>query len=545
MCSAMSGVRVQTTTLALLASLTLVTSVVSQPVQAELPRERVDTDTIRTVGRTIHVPPGADLQAAINSARLGDEITLQPGATYRGPIVLPKKDGTGWLVLRTSETDAALLAGGGIRVHPGRARLMPKLVASTGSVITLAPGAHNYRLIGLELAPNAGAFLYNLVAPSVEPRSEADQPHHLIVDRCYLHGDATRGTRRAIALNGRYIAVIHSYLSDFKEAGADSQALAGWNGSGPFKILDNYLEGGAENVMFGGADSAIAGLVPSDIEILGNTFSKNPRWYSGNTGYDGSRWTMKNLLELKNARRVLLEANVFENFHGFAIVITPRNQSGGAPWSTVEDVTIRHNWMRQVSSLLNVSGFDEYHQSQPTRRITVEHNVAENIYDKGEPNPKMILINQGPDDVTIRHNTVLTPPGLGSTYLAFANANTKKGNSFVFADNIFGVGTYGLFAENPGLGTGPATFLAGHFRAWTFAGNVLINPQGAPTHIYPSGQRWVSAVDDVGFRDPMKKDFALAAKSRYRGVATDRGDPGANVEVVRETFKRFMSIPGP
>src|SRR5262249_22119435 len=155
------------------------------------------------------------------------------------------------------------------RVSPTLAPLMPRLVTLKGAVISVGPGAHHYRFIGVEVSPSPGTFLYHLVGPAVDPRSDADQPHHLIFYRCYLHGDPARGTRRAIVLNGQHLAVIHSYLSDFKEVGADSQALAGWNGSGPFKILDNYLEGAAENIMFGGADPGITGLVPSDIEIRG------------------------------------------------------------------------------------------------------------------------------------------------------------------------------------------------------------------------------------------------------------------------------------
>ena len=46
-----------------------------------------------------------------------------------------------------------------------------------------------------------------------------------------------KGTRRGIALNSGATAVIDSHLADFKEVGADSQAIAGWNGPGPFKIV--------------------------------------------------------------------------------------------------------------------------------------------------------------------------------------------------------------------------------------------------------------------------------------------------------------------
>jgi hypothetical protein len=148
----------------------------------------------------------------------------------------------------------------------------------------------------------------------------------------------------------------------------------------------------------------------------------------------------------------------FEDYDGFALVITPRNQSGTAPWFTVTDLA-------------------------------------------APPNPKMILINQGPDDVTIRHNTILNPPGHGSSYLLFANATHKKGNAFAFTDNIVPLGTYGLRAENPSLGSSSLTLLDGHFCGWVLSRNILINPHGNPPSTYPAGQYWVSSLAAVGFQD--------------------------------------------
>jgi hypothetical protein len=527
--------------LLVVSSVVAVMAQMKPPALPEPPRQQVETTIAPSQGRTIHVPAGGDLQAAVNGAQPGDVLSLDPAATYQGTLLLPVKPGAGWITVRTSSSDADL---GSARVSPASASRMARLVSSSGSVISLAPGAHHYRFIGVEISPAPGTFLYNLVGPAQDARSEAEEPHHLIFDRCYLHGDPMRGSRRAIALNGRDLAIIHSYVSDFKEPTNDSQALAGWNGSGPIKIVDNYLEGATENVMFGGSDAGIPNLVPSDIEIRGNTFAKNRRWDARDPAYDASHWPMKNLLELKNARRVLIEGNVFENFHGFAFVVTPRNQSGGSPWSTVEDVTVRYNWIRRVSSLISISGFDEYHPSQPTRRVMVEHNVVESMYDTGESNPKAILINQGPDDVTIRHNTILTTPGLGSSFLYFANA-MKKGTAFAFADNIAHVGTYGLGAENPGAGSTTASLLSGHFNNWTLTGNVLINSEGAATNPYPAGQHWEPSLKAVGFRDPANHDYRLIPKSRYQGAAIDRTDPGANIDALFEVMSRFMSVPGP
>jgi hypothetical protein len=64
--------------------------------------------------------------------------------------------------------------------------------------------------------------------------------------------------------------------------------------------------------MCGGADPAIPNLVPTNIEISGNHVAKPPHWREGLPGFESGRWTVKNLLELKNARRVIVAGNLFE-----------------------------------------------------------------------------------------------------------------------------------------------------------------------------------------------------------------------------------------
>src|SRR5690606_10819717 len=105
----------------------------------------------------------------------------------------------------------------------------------------------------------------------------------------YIHGTPTIQLIRCIQLNSASTAIIDSWISDCHAKGFDSQAIVGWNGPGPFKIVNNYLEGAGENVMFGGATPAIAGLVPSDIEFRLNHVYKPVEWYHS------QRWTVKNL----------------------------------------------------------------------------------------------------------------------------------------------------------------------------------------------------------------------------------------------------------
>ena len=87
---------------------------------------------------------------------------------------------------------------------------------------------------------------------------------------------------------------------------------------------------------------------------------------------------MKNIFELKNARRVRVEYNLFENNWqaaqpGYAILFTPRNQDGGCPWCVVETVQFSHNIIRNVTAGVNILGYDtgQRERCRPTgSRIT-------------------------------------------------------------------------------------------------------------------------------------------------------------------------------
>src|SRR5258705_13203421 len=89
------------------------------PSAARLPSAIVDTAAVEPSGRAIVVPSGGDLQAALDAARPGDVVTLEAGAVYRGPFNLPRKSGSGWIVLRTAGD--ASPAAAGTRIDPGQA----------------------------------------------------------------------------------------------------------------------------------------------------------------------------------------------------------------------------------------------------------------------------------------------------------------------------------------------------------------------------------------------------------------------------------------
>ncbi|MBI2827732.1 MAG: hypothetical protein HYX77_00490 [Acidobacteria bacterium] len=500
----------------------------------------MDTTDVPPSGRAIHVPAGGDFQAALNAARPGDVITLEAGAMFTGPFTLPRKQGSGWISVRTSAPDSQLPPPGA-RVDPSFARVMPKLVAASGAVLKTAPRAHHYRFIGIEIHPTPGTFLYNLVELGVEVRPRVSRfpftlfglgasedptdqiPHHIIFDRCYLHGDPKKGARRGIALNSAYTAVIDSYLADFKEAGADSQAIAGWNGPGPFKIVNNYLEAAGENLMFGGADPSIPNLVPSDIEIRRNHFFKPLSWRVGDPAYAGTAWTVKNLFELKNARRVLVDGNLFEHNwvasqNGFAILFTVRNQDGTAPWSAVEDVTFTNNVVRHSARGMNIHGFDDSFPSQQTRRILTRNNLFEDIVAArwgGGCCAGLFQIGSATADVVVDHNTAIHADSV-------ITADGAPNTGFVYTNNLTPHNEYGIAGS--GTGTGRPT-LERYFPQAIVSRNVLV---GGLPRLYPPENFFPRSLEEVGFVDRAQGDYRLASSSPYRRAGTDGNDPGVD-----------------
>jgi biofilm PGA synthesis N-glycosyltransferase PgaC len=490
----------------------------------ELPRFKVEIPDLKTEGRTIHVAAGGDLQRAIDEAKGGDRIELEPRATYEGPFRLKAKDGDQWIVI----TSSAAPPRPGRHVQPSDAARMPKLVSSADFVVSADPGAHHYRFVALEFAPKTGSFVNTLIQLGDNGTSPDMVPHHLIVDRCYVHGDARIGGRRGIALNAANAAVIDSYLSDFKEVGADSQAVSGWSGPGPFRIAGNYLEAAGENIMFGGADPKIPDLVPADIEIVHNHLAKPLGWKKGHATFEGVEWTVKNLFELKNARRVLVDGNLLEHNwpqaqNGFAILFTVRNQDGGAPWSTIEDVTFTNNLVRHVAAGINMLGRDDNNPSQQARRIAVRNNLFLDV--GGEwGNGRLFQLLDGTSGVTFDHNT-----GFQTGSILFGGDHAPH-TGFVFQNNVVTFTEYGITGSGTGEGTGTLTR---YFPGATFRRNVIV---GGTAGRYPADNFFPASLQDAGLTIPREGNFRLALARPYSGAATDGRDPGADVDAVAKAL---------
>jgi hypothetical protein len=341
-------------------------------------------------GRAVNVSNGAELQQALDGAQAGDAILLAAGATFRptapeGSFMLRnRKTAPGqWVVIRSA--DRAFEAGGavppGTRADRSHQPLMPQIRATRTNIAAIRAdaGARGYRLVGLDIGIDPGITqLTNLVdLGSGRDTAVETEPSEIVIDRSYLHGNDTGNFRRGVAMNGARLAVIDSYLENFHDANSDAQAIAGWNGPGPFKIVNNFLEASGENILFGGSDPTVAGLVPSDIEVRRNLSTKRLSWRTSGVA-------VKNAFELKNARRVLVEGNVFENVwssgqDGTAVVLKSANQDGRCTWCVTEYVTFRNNIVRSAAHGLLINAAEAGAKGLPlperANHIRIQNNV--------------------------------------------------------------------------------------------------------------------------------------------------------------------------
>jgi hypothetical protein len=552
---------------------------------AELPRVYVSSDLADTPapGNVISVAKGGDLQQALNSAKCGDTIALQAGAVFTGSFTIPTQtcDDAHWIIVRTSAPDSSLPPErtrmtpcyAGVSSLPGRPafnctstnNVLAKLQYSgQGSgPITFENGANHYRFIGLEITrTRATGVVYNLAF------SQDHAADHIIFDRSWVHGTAQDETQRGIMLSGMtYAAVVDSYLSDFhclSNTGAcmDAQAVAGGLGSltsGPYKIVDNFLEASGESILLGGGAATTA---PTDIEIRRNHMFKPMNWMQGQPGFvggvDGNPFIVKNLFELKNAQRLLFEANILENTWGgfsqagFGILLSPKNQAIGTanvcPSCRVTDITIRYVTISHVGGAMQIGNGLSANGGAPLagERYSIHDLIADDIdATKYNGYGTFAQVSMGPGApvlqyVTINHVTGFQP-GVMLNLGDDITVNPVM-NNFVFTNNLVNAGSVPTKSTGGG-GVGDCAYhpaplhaLASCFRPYTFTHNAIIaSPANFPPSSYPADNHFPATAAAVGFanyRNGNGGDYHLQNSSPYKNAGTDGKDLGADMDAL-------------
>lgn len=549
---------------------------------AELPRVYIQTAMANTPapGTTTTVNAGGDFQSALNNANCGDTIQLQAGATFTGAFNFPAKscDDNHWIIVRTSSADSLLPPEGsrltpcyaGVSSLPGRPafqcastkNVLAKLVMATSSSgpIVFVPGANHYRLVGLEITRTAGIGIVYALASVAATGGTAN---NLILDRVWAHGTAQDETKRGFEFGGiSYASAIDSTFTDFHCISAtgictDASAVGGDSGDpvGPFKVVDNFLEASGENILFGGAGGTIT---PTDIQISQNHFFKPLTWMKGQVGYvgaaNGNPFIVKNLLELKNAQRVLVEANIMEyswggfSQTGYGIVVTPTNQSGNCPICQVTDITIRYNTISHVGAGLQIA--NDLSAGAPAldgqrysiHDITIDDMNAVKYAGSGNFAEIMRVSPNVPQlqNVSINHVTAFAPTNM----FMVGGTTTDLMPNFIFNNSIFLAGTYPIWSTGGSTDCAnydkPLTTFNDCFSTYSFAKNAMIaTPSAYPASLWPAGNFFpatASTVQFVNYNNAIGGNYQLLSTSPYHNAGTDGKDLGADVAtIVSET----------
>ena len=582
-----------------------------------------------------------DPQSALNAAQPGDVILLRAGETFVGNFSLPAKNSgsSAYITIRSDAADASLPPAGTRLVpdnQPGgntSRGVLARLVGRGGGwkttpVIDAGPGAHHYLLQFLEIdgVNQEGWETLIELGHNTSAQTSVDQaPWDLVLDRVFVHGHEAKGQKRCIALNGRSVTVQNSYVSDCKNFEYDAQAIAVFNAPGPVRIVNNYIEGSGENILFGGSDPRIYGLVPSDIEILRNHITKPASWrepilstpaatsiselpgagllsggphyfrivavlevawdiglsapsaeisasvrdgsavaltwhavpgadryriYEATSSYGQERyietadaqtsvvftgeglqwgtppqtgrvWCVKNLLEFKNAQRVVVDGNVFEHIWphaqtGYAILLTPRNQEYTAPWSAVRDITLANNVLRHMSGGISILGEDDEASSERTERITIRNNLVYDMSGQWGGDSHFLVMTRSPLNVKIDHNTIIHD---GVVVLV----DDGQSYGFEFTNNVTPHNAYGIFGNGAGTGTDAmaAYFPDGIVRRNAFGGGPA--GQYPADNFFPSLSTFYAQFVDAGAHD-----YRLVSGSSFAGAATDGRNLGVD-----------------
>lgn len=512
---------------------------------AELPRTVMVTGMSNTPASNIPKIVGStdNLQAVLNSAQCSDIIQVDPANILTAStVILPTRtdcDAQHWIII----TSSGVLPPEGVRIKPGTP--MPRIVLTASN--SKISGCTFVRLIDFEITRTQGSgTITSLIAPGAGA-------HDCIFDRVYVHGTPNDETARGFQLsNSTNVAIIDSYISEFhcravSGTCGDAQAIAGGlstSQEGPFLIRNNYLSASGENIMFGGGSASNS---PADITIVGNDFVKPDSWnpndpsYAPTSGKDGipRPWIVKNLLELKNARRVLVEGNrMVGAWGGFtqagtAVLFGPKNQAGPngtnlCPICAVEDVIFRNNWISKTGGalVLGYGASDNGGWPAASARYSVHDNQFDQLqyatcsqcahflvqigsgYDALNPPPSAL------HDVSIKYNSFILdrtgwlPPrpsdGAAHGFLLVSTPPSGIAN-IVYNNNVQLGGSDPIASTGGGTNNCFTNQLKSYATAlslcWTgvssFTGNVIFSQANRPL-IWPAGNFPISAGVDPG-----------------------------------------------
>lgn len=403
------------------------------------------------------------------------------------------------------------------RMVPGDESLLPVITSASASPITTALGASRWVIDGVKVVADVNTVGLVRLGEGEGYSDPAEIPSYLTLDRMLILKSDGIPERRGVMCNAREVTIRRSSILGMDDPDARSQAISGWDTPGPVNIHDCALTASSQNVIFGGTDPSIEDMVPTGIRITGCDIWKPIEWRGVGRHID-------NLIELKNARDCQICNNNLWNIwggegqEGMAIVLTPRNQNGTAPWCTVDGVQIINNQIWNAGGGIAISAFDPDQPSGPGRNIRIAYTLVDCNAAAWDGNGRSVQMLDGPENVVIDHCTLQSDV----TYVTFAGVAAA---GFEYTNNI-GLARYGFIsAAAPGQPTIDASTIDPVLNNNAYVYTVEQYPVAGGTD-YPVAS-WASNLED-----PSAGDFRIQGGSMWLTAGSTGGPIGTRRAVV-------------
>ncbi len=543
-----------------------------------------------TPTRTFIVSTIPQLLAAYSQCTGGEHIVIPAGTVLAGGVELPARHFSDFVTIRSGgempematrshpqQQNFAILKGG----YPGETPLIIKNRAS------------KIRLSGLKFEPFSETddtirnYYMLQIGEAFGQRSGDDNPSQIIVDHCVINPPDNIQVVHGILNDGYKVAIVSSWLGNIKTyGGQDSQAVFSVDGRGAHVYNNTLFEAASESVMYGGADNRIEGMVPTNIEFRRCIFSKRVAWRTLRPNSVDDTINIKNLFETKNARRIYVEGSLFSNhwdagrsqYYALLIKSTADVPGGqqGSPWAISEDVIFENNRISHVNGAMAVtrefsSPGINYDPLKP-RNIKVINSLFDDLtFGRWGTSRGWSFYLAGVDGLTLRHISIIdaieTPDEPFELMLSLGSINIYRPEVIdsILPLNFYGirnscgegiaalnVATSGWFDPVSGSSCG-AVLSTGK---WRIAGNVIPRLRTAPVaENYPASNYYPANYSEIGMKgyrncgvsflaDPCEgavDDFGLKDDTPFKGTATDKSDPGINVDVLNARIRCTQS----
>lgn len=277
-----------------------------------------------------------------------------------------------------------------------------RTTTSNRFAVEFAPSANYWRFDDVVFESTAGTTDTLVSITAVDTNGDrtgstvTDLPEYVYLSRCWIKGRNGGEIKNGLAMNCRAAAFVDGIIENIFMVGVESHSLVSFNGRGPFKIVNNYFDGGSINILFGGDNPFIQGFVPEDVEMRRNLFTMRDSWNQFHGSYDSVNRAIKNRLEFKCGKRVMVEGNILEKCpigggqNGEAFVIKSMAGEAGlnAPWFITQNICVRYNVGRNLWNWLYITGVQMAHLETlgGTDRIYIGHNLIHDYGDTGYGN---------------------------------------------------------------------------------------------------------------------------------------------------------------